>query len=146
MLRACALTASLILLAGCGPDLPPGWEDARRVDDLSQAECSGSPYEDFEVTTSAARSDTGALSVTYSKAHFRCEQDVTAFWRESAEGIAILVQPEDMHPKMVAGCDCLYDVTMTLRPPAESGTVSVFRRWDGLNEPNDPEWMGQTTF
>lgn len=144
MLRA--LAAVLLLVSACGPELPPGWEDARRVDDLTQAECSGSPYEEYEVALSATKSETGALSVTYSKAHFRCEQDVTAFWRESGEGLAILVQPEDMHPEMVAGCDCLYDVTATFRPPGESGTVSVFRRGDALNEPNDPELMGQATF
>lgn len=136
----------VILLSGCGPDLPAGWENAERVDELVQAECSDSPYQGYTVTIAAEKVGADALRVLYSNAHFRCAQDVEAFWKTDAAGVSILVQPKDMHPDMVAGCDCLYDVTMSLPREQESGSVSVFRRWDALNEPNDPIAVGSATF
>lgn len=131
-----------MMIAGCGPELPTGWESAKTVDSLVQQECGGSPYEGY--TTTVESDLTGdPLEVSVASAHFRCAQDVEAFWQREGDLLEVLVQPVDMHPGAVAGCDCLYDldidVTSTDEPPTN---LVVWRRWDALNEPNEPERLG----
>jgi hypothetical protein len=53
----------------------------------------------------------------------------------------VLVQPIDMNPSAVAACDCLYEIRMTV-PVEVPATVTLYRRWDALNEPNDPVEIG----
>jgi hypothetical protein len=132
-----------LLLSACGPDLPPGWEDAERVDDLVQTDCAGSPYEPFDERVEV---DFAAdpLVVDYLEAHFRCAQPVEAFARSGAHALDLLVQPEDMHPDAVAGCDCLYDITMRVED-GRAETVTVYRRWDDWNEPNEPVLVGSAS-
>jgi hypothetical protein len=51
----------------------------------------------------------------------------------------VLVQPVEMHPSSVTRCDCLYDISVAIEDiRAGSRTVTLFRRWDDHNEPNDP--------
>lgn len=127
---------SLVLLVACGPDLPAGWEEAEPIPDFHQAACAGDPYGDYEPVVTAEQSD-GGLAITYEKAHFRCEQDVEGFFKVEGDTLAVLVQPIDMNPSMVAACDCLY--TLDMGVGATGTTVEMWRRWDNLNDPNDPE-------
>jgi hypothetical protein len=138
------------LLIACGgsddrpvsADLPVGWESAKRVAELVQLECSGSPYDNPNERVSF-NAGTGKLGIDYREAHFRCVQDVEGFSREAGARIDVLVQPIDMNPQSVAACDCLYDITILL-DPVTSGAhdVAVYRRWDNLNDPNEPIRIG----
>ena len=67
-----------------------------------------------------------------------------AFYRLAGGGIEVLVQPVDMDPSVVAGCDCLYDVDMevSLDVDLSPESVGVYRRWDNLNDDNEPVLIG----
>lgn len=138
--RLAALAA--LPLAACGPDLPEGWEDAEPIDDFVQRACEGDPYAGTPATVTAQAAD-GAVDVVYDKAHFRCAQDVEGFYRADGAAVSVLVQPVDMDPEMVAKCDCLYTIEMGI--PVAAETVTVFRRWDNINDPNDPVEEGTAT-
>lgn len=134
----------LVFVVGCSADLPAGWEDATPVDALVQHKCDGSPYDDEKHDERVASDLTGdPLEVQVFEAHFRCAQDVEAFFTRDGDQLDVLVQPIDMDPAAVAACDCLYDldieVTTTDEPPT---SVTVFRRWDNLNDANDPVEIG----
>ena len=136
------------LLAGCEPDLPEGWEDAVAVDDFTQEECDGSPMDTgWESTVSATAVDPG-IRVVGDNLPFRCEQEVEGFYRAEfldsdpmKHEVAILVQPVDMDPRSVAMCDCLYRVEASV-PEAPPAKVYLYRRWDNINDPNDPVLVG----
>lgn len=130
-----SLVPSLVLSLGACASLPAGWEDATSIADFTQAECSGSPYEEYDERAEATVAD-GAVTVEVSQSHFRCEQDVEGFYRMDGDTLQVLVQPVDMNPRIVAGCDCLYDLNMTV--DVDASEVEVFRRWDDLNDDNDP--------
>jgi hypothetical protein len=123
--------------AESGPDLPEGWADAERIESFEQSQCSrsalsaGAPAEAMEWNA-----DDAGLKVDYRNAHFRCEQAVEGFVRRSSDAIDLLVQPVDMVPTAVAGCDCLYGVSMELQALPGEYTLKLFRRWDNLNDPN----------
>ncbi len=128
---------------GCTPELPVGWEDASPVRSLVQTDCEGSPYEGVNERLEGDLAG-DPLQVSYLEAHFRCAQAVEAFWLEEADEVRVLVQPIDMHPKMVAGCDCLYNLDIEVgRPEVAPASVVVFRRWDFMNTPNEPVRVGQ---
>jgi len=133
------------LAAGClsAPDFPEGWEEAEPVDSFEQTECGGDPYEgDYEETVEVV-AGTGSIEIGYAEAHFRCEQDVEAFYLLEGDTLSVLVQPIDMDPRETAKCDCLYDIDLTvLELPAGALTVDVFRRWDNINDDNEPVWVG----
>lgn len=134
----------IALLLACGADLPAGWEGAVPIRDLTQAECAGDPY---GVTNERIEVDFTAdpVRVEYREAHFRCAQDVEGFARSDADRLDLLVQPIDMHPSAVASCDCLYDVSIGVAEyDGTPGVVSLYRRWDDLNDPNDPVLIGTT--
>jgi len=136
----------LVAFAACGADLPEGWEDARRVAALEQSACAGDPYgaddtgggPDERVEASASAD---GLAVSYLEAHFRCAQDVAGWYRTPDGDVDVLVQPVDMNPRSVAKCDCLYDVTFTV-PVQAPVTLTLYRRWDNLNDPNEPVLVG----
>ncbi len=131
-------------LVGCGADLPAGWEDAEPVASLSQGECAGSPYDTGVVVEVEADFGADPLEVDASNVHFRCEQDVEAFWKQDGATVEVLVQPIDMNPSVVARCDCLYDLEIVVgSPEGEVSEVVVWRRWDALNDPNDPVEVGR---
>lgn len=134
----------LLTLVGCGADLPEGWEDAVPIADLVQHECAGNPYEDYDERVEVEFIE--PVEVAYREAHFRCEQDVEAFARIDGTVLGVLVQPVDLHPNAVPDCDCLYDVTMRVAEfegvPSE---VGLWRRWDALNEPNAPVFIGSAS-
>ncbi|KYF71981.1 hypothetical protein BE11_03505 [Sorangium cellulosum] len=134
----------MLLAVGCGgADLPEGWEDAEAIEGLTQSECTASAYDATVKETLAATPERGAVHLDYGAAHFRCEQAVEGFVRRSGGKVDVLVQPVDMDPSAVAGCDCRYDIGMTIKGLGK-GTVAVdlYRRWDNLNEPNDPVKIG----
>ncbi|MCA9567058.1 MAG: hypothetical protein KC656_04410 [Myxococcales bacterium] len=126
------------LVVACGPDLPVGWEDAEPVASLVQHECDGTPYEPYDVTLDADLSGS-PVSAAVHNAHFRCAQDVEGFWQWSGDALQILVQPSDMNPRIVAGCDCLYDLDITVEADGTPTSLEVWERQDALNDPNEPE-------
>lgn len=144
------LSCCCALLVACtsptdGPaDLPAEWQDAERIHDLLQRGCGDSALDGVRETLDADGED-GRIAIEYRHAHFRCEQDVEGFLRRAGGRADVLVQPVDMHPQSVAGCDCLYDISMTI--PVEPGSyeLTLYRRWDNLNEPNDPIEVDSTT-
>ena len=100
------------------------------IDNFKQETCN----EDMdEVTATAPKAFTkivdGNLVITYPNAHFRCDQDVQAFVKEREDEYAILVQPKELNPVMVAKCDCGYTLTATL-PNVTVNEVRLFHRGD----------------
>lgn len=86
----------------------------------------------------------GAASLDYREAHFRCEQDVEGYYQIEGDTLSVLVQPVDMNPSQTAKCDCLYDIDMEIGDlAAGSLTVELFRRWDNINDDNDPVAVGE---
>lgn len=131
----------LLVLVGC-TDLPEGWEDAEPIDDFYQRACGdGDPYAEESNERVEAEGTPDVISVDYLEAHFRCAQSVEGFFKVNGDAVDVLVQPVDMDPSSVAACDCLYDIYMTLpvEPPA---SLTLYRRWDNLNDPNDPVEIG----
>jgi hypothetical protein len=88
---------------------------------------------------------TAAQSLAYDHAHFRCVQDVEAFAKRSEHALDVLVQPIDLHPRAVATCDCLYDMSTRLESMSGTQDIALYRRWDALNQPNDPVSIGSVT-
>ena len=139
------LACAVLLAGGCASaDLPAGWEDAERIEGLSQAPCGSSallpdrPDEALRWQSAETR-----LDIAYDHAHFRCEQEVQGFLRKAGERLDVLVQPVDMDPGAVAGCDCLYDISMQIPLARGAYSLSLFRRWDNLNNPNPPVEIGR---
>ena len=132
-------------LVGCGADLPEGWEDAEPVSALEQRACEGSPYDTGVVADVEADLAADPLEVEATNVQFRCAQDVEGFWKQSGDTVEVLVQPIDLHPRSVAACDCLYDLSIVVgspeRPPS---AVVLWRRWDDLNDPNPPVEVART--
>lgn len=135
---------SLFALSACGPDLPTEWSDYKPVTTLTQSTCDGSPLEEHDERVEGDIS-ASPLEVAIREGHFRCAQDVEGFYRIVEGDIEVLVQPTDMNPSAVAGCDCLYDIDMTLALDADLApdNVRVYRRWDNQNDPNDPVLLGE---
>jgi hypothetical protein len=138
--------AAAALFGACGADLPAGWEGADPVDALVQRDCDGNPYEDYTSTVSADFGES-PLAVSVGDVPFRCAQAVSGYWRVVEGDVEVLLQPTDMKPSGVAGCDCLYDVdvAIALEDDVEPDMVRVFRRWDVLNDPNPVEAVGDVT-
>lgn len=131
-------------LTACLPDLPAGWEGAEPVADLVQKECAGSPYDTGIAPEVTADLAADPLTVQATAMHFRCAQDVEGFWKQDGATVDVLVQPIDMHPTAVAGCDCLYDLDVTVgSPDPQAAEVVVWRRWDDWNDPNPPVEVGR---
>lgn len=118
----------LALVACATPDLPAGWEDALPVELLVQSDCDGNPYEGDHEATVEANFDGPPYGVSVREATFRCAQDLSAYWRLDAGVLAVLVQPTDMDPAAIAGCDCLYDVETRVDPELE-GAVTHAEVW-----------------
>ncbi|MEQ1570071.1 MAG: hypothetical protein ABMA64_30840 [Myxococcota bacterium] len=136
----------VLTLFACGVDLPPGWEDAVPVESLAQQPCGGSPYDTGISSIVTAELAADPLTVDATAVPFRCAQDVEGFWKESGDQVDVLVQPIDMDPRQVAGCDCLYDLAIVVgSPDAAPSAVTLWRRWDSLNDPNDPVKVGEVT-
>lgn len=133
-----------LLLVGCGgADLPEGWEDAEAIEGLTQSECNASAYDETVKEALVATPERGAVHVEYRAAHFRCAQEVEGFVRMAGGKVDVLVQPVDMDPSGVAGCDCRYDVGMKIKGLSKRVVgVELYRRWDNHNEPNDPVKIG----
>lgn len=132
---------TLFLLFACA-DLPEGWEDARRIEGFEQKACEGDPYDDSITDQVTATPAGGGVGFVWENAHYRCAQDVEGFYRFDGPLLQVLVQPVDMHPTTVAGCDCLYRVGFSV-DGAEDGW-ELWRRWDALNEPNAPELVARS--
>jgi hypothetical protein len=133
-----------LVLVGCGgADLPEGWETAKAIEGLTQTECKGSALDETIMEQLVATPEAGAVRLKYNAAHFRCEQEVEGFVRIGSGKVDVLVQPVDMDPSAVAGCDCLYDIGMAIKGlPKGAVDVELYRRWDNINDPNDPEKVG----
>jgi hypothetical protein len=136
MRRLCLITCVVVGSSACssGPDLPDGWEDAERVERFEQRPCSRQ-FETPDETLAWQAHDAG-LSVTYDHAQFRCEQNVEAYRRDRNDMIDLLVQPVDMDPSKVAGCDCLYEISMDIPAMRGAYKLTLYRRWDNESSPN----------
>jgi hypothetical protein len=139
-----AWTVAALLVVGCGgADLPEGWEDAEAIEGLTQSECKAGVSEDTVQEALVATPERGAVHIEYRAAHFRCDQGVEGFVRTAGGRVDVLVQPVDMDPGAVAGCDCRYDIDMAIKGLSKGAVaVELYRRWDNLNEPNDPKKIG----
>lgn len=143
MNRRPLLGCLLLLAAGCAftANLPEDWKDAEPVPSMSQSECDGDPYESYDEHIEAS-GGAGQVEIHYQEAHFRCEQEVEAWSLLEGDTLSILVQPIDMNPRNIAMCDCLYDIDITVEGlPAGALTVDLYRRWDEINDPNDPVFI-----
>jgi hypothetical protein len=138
-----ALSASAV---GCGSatnpsssaDLPTGWKNASSVTQFLQFSCQGSALEGGDERMEARGAEHEVL-IEYFDAHFRCAQDVEAFSKEKGNNLDVLVQPVDMDPEGVAGCDCLYEIHMVVDTEKEQDYgLTLYRRWDNWNDDNDP--------
>lgn len=134
-LTATLASAALLSVACSGPDLPAGWEHAESVTSFTQAQCGGSAGPGSPSETVDVVAGVGAVRVAYHAAQFRCAQTVEGFFRPRPSSMDFLVQPKDMHPKEAAGCDCLYEITMSAPAPSGQTAVTVYRRWDGDTSP-----------
>lgn len=140
--RARAIALLPLLTAACAPDLPEDWADAQPVSSLTQGACDGDPYGDSDERLEA-EGGAGQASLHYLEAHFRCDQDVEAYYLLEGDTLSVLVQPIDMDPSSVARCDCLYDIDIEIADlPAGTLTVDLFRRWDNINDDNEPVAIG----
>jgi len=131
-------SCAFVLGACSSSDLPEGWGNAARAKNFVQEVCPSSGA-DFSNEHASFTGGTGSIGVDYQDAHFRCEQDVEGFFKAVGGTVDVLVQPIDMHPGSVAGCDCGYNITFTIEP-VSSGAMqtTLYRRWDEQNSPNDP--------
>ena len=122
-----------IFCTACLPDLPSGWEDAKPIDELQQSECEGDPYEaeDNDESSLTGGIENEELQLQYSKATFRCDQAVEGFHMIEDGKLSILIQPQEMNPSMVAKCDCLYDIDISIIGLEDINTIDVYKRSDG---------------
>jgi hypothetical protein len=143
-MRNSAWMVAALVLVGCGgADLPAGWEDAEAIEGLTQSECKASAYDDTVKEELVATPERGAVRLEYRAAHFRCDQEVEGFVRIASGRVDVLVQPAEMDPGSVAGCDCRYDIGMAIEGLSKGAfAVELYRRWDNINEPNDPKKIG----
>ncbi len=113
-------------------DLPPDFENAQLIEDFVQRDCEGSAYDSAiaPTTASVVARDSGT-EVAVGPLGFRCAQKVQGFWVGEGDEVSVLIQPVDMNPTEVAGCDCLYDVDFTL--PTTTSAVAVYTRGDNLS-------------
>jgi len=111
-------------------NLPGVWVEATLIENFTQASCN----EDMEqVMENAPKATTKIVNdniiLRYPNAHFRCDQPVQGFVRQTKTGYFVLVQPKEMNPVMVAKCDCGYTLEAKL-PTIKSNDVRVFHRGD----------------
>jgi len=135
------LVPFLVWLTCCTP-LPDGWQGARPVAALVQQECEGSPYEGLHDERIEPVAGEGLDRIAARELHFRCAQDVRGLQVVEGDTVRVLIQPKDMNPRMVAACDCLYDLDITLDVDAPPASVALWRRWDDLNDDNAPVRIG----
>lgn len=144
--HAVAFTSLTLTLLGCGaatdrsanPDLPDGWQNAEKVTQFLQFSCSGSALDGGDERMEV-RGGEGTMLIEYFDAHFRCAQDVEAYSKEKGNTVEVLVQPVDMDPESIAGCDCLYEIHMVMETEEEQDyEVALYRRWDHQNDDNEP--------
>lgn len=130
-----------LVLAGCGgADMPEGWENATAIEGLTQSECTASVPDETVMEQLVATPQAGGARLEYRAAQFRCSQDVEGFVRISSGKVDVLVQPVDMDPSSVAKCSCRYDIGMAIKGlPKGAVDVELYRRWDNINDPNDPQ-------
>ena len=111
-------------------NLPGIWAEATLIEHFTQASCN----EDMEAVmehapTASTKVVNDELVLTYPNAHFRCDQAVQGFVKQTDNGYSVLIQPAEMNPVLVAKCDCGYTLEAKL-PTIESNDVRVFHRGD----------------
>lgn len=130
LVLTCGAGLAGLVASACGVDLPAGWEQARAVSAFTQHPCeAGSAYSGVLADVTLTAGD-GRVDVLYQHARFRCDQDVTGFYRSGPGTLDILVQPEDMSPASVARCDCLYDIELSVTGLGGTFVVTLYRRAD----------------
>ena len=125
-----------VFFTACVSDLPEGWGQSEMIDELQQSECEGDPYETEESSEEDSlhgRIENGELQLQYSKAAFRCDQVVEGFYMIEDGALSILIQPQEMNPSMVAKCDCLYDIDISILGLEGINEIDVYKRSDGYS-------------
>lgn len=129
--------AILLLFAlfspGCGDavDLPPGWQGARSLP-VKQSACVGGPTS--QVNLELSPGEGGLVGVSFATSLLRCGQEACAYLLETGGTTKLLVQPCDMHPRMVNKCACTTDLTMTLPASGTRSLVELWLRPDGYGQ------------
>jgi hypothetical protein len=149
----CVFVCSFLALAGCTdatyglPDLPSDWAKAVRIDRFKQGDCTDAAVGGAPATIEPVVTD-GSIDIPHLHADFRCQQDIEGYVREDSGTISVLVQPINLNPIFHSECNCQYDVAMTIpgdkRTHYASGSyqLSVYRRGDNIDKPNDPVAIG----
>jgi hypothetical protein len=95
--------------------LPEAWEGAEEIS-LHVSECDAADESIPEsVSLDAADADVAAQFLS---AGFRCSQDLCAYHLEEGGTGKVLVQPCEIHPDVVAKCDCRYDIEFEFPRPS----------------------------
>ncbi len=143
MPRPLGPAVALTLIVGACTDLPDDWQGATPVASLDQQPCEGSPYEGTHEERVEAVEGEALDHLAVREAHFRCAQEVEAFQIMEDGTARVLIQPIDLRPKDVAGCDCLYDLDLVLDADTPPEAVEVWRRWDEHAGSTDPVQIGR---
>ena len=111
-------------------NLPGIWAKATPIENFTQASCNEDMEQVMENAPKAStKIENGDLILTYPNAHFRCDQAVQGFVKQTDNGYSVLIQPAEMNPGMVAKCDCGYTLEAKL-PHVKSNDIRVFHRGD----------------
>lgn len=139
-MRWAAAVGGLVALACSGAtDLPKGWKSAKPIRDFTQTECSGSDGDSGGTGDDVGEADTRmeltpgprSLRIDWLEVGFRCAQEVEGFVKHGESTIDMLIQPVDLTPDAVAGCSCIYDLTMQLHDLTPGDyEVSIYERSD----------------
>lgn len=95
-------------------DLPGPWSAARRATVKAVARGSALGAKTRPAVRVLLDPTTGGRIVLVKGASYRCKQAVEAFVLSTEGGIAILVQPADLSPTVVAKCSCLLDIAVAV--------------------------------
>ena len=112
--------------------LPITWEDALLIENMKQTSCNEDMTQVLESVPKASTTfQNNNLVITYPNAHFRCDQNVQAFVKQTKHEYAVLIQPTEMNPMFVAKCDCGYNLETTILN-AKSKELRLFHRRDNV--------------
>ena len=114
--------------------LPSTWTDAVLIEDMKQTSCNEDITQILESVPKASTNfQNNNIVINYPNAHFRCDQNVQAFVKQTTNGYAVLIQPTEMNPMWVAKCDCGYNLETTILN-AKSKELRLFHRRDNFGK------------
>jgi len=125
-----ALGACLLVEQRTRWDLPDDLADATPLP-VRQSACLTDVYEaeDRRPVVDLLPTAEG-IDLVVHRLRARCEQAIAAFVERRGESISVLLQPEQMRPRAVARCACLYEVAVSVPLPTGTYEVTVETRGD----------------